>query len=222
MNFHDWLEKLTSTIRSWKGSTNLQILRETVLPPTPAGTFQHHRCPSEIFGFYATAAAACDISYVFRIPESYLENEGEQYDALPKRMMGGLNILGLEEALKLRDELEGIIKAAGSHRSKNVTNAIAVVQSAYIIWRGLGSDCLALVSKNPILPEGLYLIPYPFVMEPKKYIRYADSFIQWLQFLENNLYLGPEWSHIEVFHDGTRLESKEALCRDLLHFIKQR
>lgn len=216
MNYNSWLSTLQETVSRWGECKSFNLIQNNVNPPQRRShvlsTLQ--RCckakiPEDLIRFYTEAADGCDILFQIRLMTS---NETSRVivcgQELNSSLNGGFGLDSAEEVCnsqrKLKDILTDFKELANSGREdieiEKVGQMEEFLDAAIPIWTNWGHQHLFLVGSNSLLREGVYWIEHGgFLDLEASYCPLAGSLAEWLQFLEENLYLGASMSEVCYF-----------------------
>lgn len=234
MNYNSWLSTLQDTVARWGDCKSFTLLRNNVNPPQSRSHILNtlQRCcraniPEDLLQFYAEAANGCDIHFQIELMTS-----GEprpiivcQRD-LRSGLHGGFGLDSAEEVCNSQRKLREILSEfkeqaeSGAEDIQKVRQMEEFLDAAIPIWTNWGHQHLFLVGNNSLLREGLYWLDHGDLLNLESNSCYlVCSLSEWLQFLEENLYLGASMTEMRYFIKCIPSEDLESMSvKQILEF----
>lgn len=229
MNYCAWINKLTERVDQWKQNVSsafhleeYQIERPMLLPPRGSRIKKTSASiPPSIQRFHGTAAASCNIRFLVKIPDLFyiLGNESHKYHRM-SRFVCGFSILSesqIKDNLKIIKE---VVAAVGKREPFSQPKGLrSFINGAMPFSINPFGEYLVLLEGSARHENGVYFLSLASLREEQFAERYADSFDDWLAFLEENCYIGPDLDYIKPWIVGNKAVSNPLFTNRLLGLL---
>lgn len=173
--------------------------------------------PKDLAEFYCTAANGCDVNIMISRELDFRYRTRKEI-AIPRTIVCGFAIAAFGELERIRKHLSDTIKVIEKFW-KIPEHLTEFLRFAFPFWMTRGGDYLVIATGGK-MKEAVFFLRKESLLEADFALKYADSFDEWLSFLEQNCYVGPEWSEMCAWHNGTKLESNPDFTEQILEYLR--
>jgi hypothetical protein len=221
MNFQLWLETLRSSIRQWRRSKEAVYVASMKIKPRASAELLARTqrqlalaLPEDLAAFYLEAAGACDIQFAVVLPANL---ELTRDECTVNQFSGGFGLLALSKLATSRLDWCDLLESLPNDDPARLQ---MFVRFGIPIWIDRGSSFIVCVNRDAGANSGIYCMDYGSLPETKSHPKLANSFTEWLDFLEQSCYAEVDAHSFRLWHDGHKLARNEIFRQRILEAIK--
>jgi|GEM_PF-3859047 len=227
MNYEEWLNTLTTRIKDWTRhkSSSFECFNQKIAPPSTAKSVEKALAklpislPQDLIDFYRQGSSHCDVAFKIKTPGNF-RYAGTKTKRAQSCWRCGFGVESISKLAEMQSDFRELIEQSKEDLGlpKKYFSLGEVTQP---FWMTKGGDLVVWIGPGSKFKIGIYCVLWDQIEEGNFLFRYADSFSSWLQFLEENCYVGPAWWDVEAWHDGRSLKSNPAFAKQLKALIEE-